>query len=286
MNEPTPIPLTCYIRTLNEAKNIGPVVEKVKAIGAEVIVIDSFSTDGTQEIARAAGARVIENKWEGNGFQKRVGEDAAVNDWLLDMDADEILSPELQQELRAMFSHGVPEPGIYSIELVTVPPVPRGDVWYSSGLKRFDKLYHKSVVRIPAHAAWDHFEIPGHIKPGKLKHVIYHHSFRDIEQMLNKMNKVSSVRARDTKLKPKWVLAVRILLAFPIYFSKKYFKQKMYRTGIYGFSCAVVLAANRWLKDVKMYELHLASNGRNFVGMDLPPKRKAARQRNPSSGSA
>ena len=108
---PPPIPLTCYIRTLNEAKRIRPVVEKVIEIGAEVIIVDSGSTDNTREIARAAGAVVIEKKWEGNGFQKRNGEDAASNDWLLDLDADEVLSPELQAEIRALFSNGAPAPG-------------------------------------------------------------------------------------------------------------------------------------------------------------------------------
>lgn len=265
MNTPKPIPLSCYIRTLNEAKRIGPVVKKALALGAEVIVVDSCSTDGTQDIARAAGAKVIEKKWEGNGFQKRHGEDAATYGWVLDLDADEIITPQLQDEIRALFANGEPEPGIFSIRLVTVPPVPKGAVWKRSCVDRYDKLYHKSIVRAPAHAAYDHFKIPENIKPRKLKHDLLHYSFRDIEQQMAKMNRVSTVRANETKLKPKGMLAFRILFAFPIYFSKKYLKQGLWRQGIYGFSCAVVIASNRWLKDVKMYELHLAKNGRNEI---------------------
>lgn len=118
------IPLSCYIRTFNEAKRIRPVIERVREIGAEVIVVDSGSSDGTQDIARDAGATVIEKPWPGNGFQKRNGEDAASNDWLLDLDADELLSPELQHELRQLFADGEPAPGIYAVKLVTVPPGP------------------------------------------------------------------------------------------------------------------------------------------------------------------
>ncbi len=265
MNEPTPIPLSCYIRTLNEAKRIGPVVKKAMETGAEVIVIDSGSSDQTREIAHAAGARVIENKWEGNGFQKRVGEDAATYGWLLDLDADEIISPELQGEIRDLFTNGEPEPGIFSIKLVTVPPVPKGAVWNKSNVMWFNKLYHKSVVRIPAHAAWDHFHVPENVKPRKLKGTLFHYSFRDIEQQMNKMNRVSTVRANETRLKPKWFLAIRILFAFPFYFFKKYIKHGMFRAGIYGFACAAVIASNRWLKDVKMYERHLGRNGRNEI---------------------
>jgi glycosyltransferase involved in cell wall biosynthesis len=265
MNTPPPIPLSCYIRTFNEASRIGPVVSKVKELGAEVIVVDSGSTDDTREIAREAGAVVIEKKWEGNGFQKRNGEDAASNDWLLDLDADEVLSPELQDEIRALFENGAPEPGIYALKLVTVPPVPKGAVWHKASIMWRNKLYHKSLVRMPAHAAWDQFKVPEGVKLKKLGGALLHYSFRDIEQQMAKMNRVSSVRANETMLKPKGILALRILFGFPFYFSKKYFAQQMFREGVYGFSCAVVIASNRWLKDVKMYEKHLGKNGRNEI---------------------
>lgn len=266
MKPPPSIPLSCYIRTLNEAARIEPVVEKVVAIGAEVIIVDSGSTDNTREIARAAGATVIEKKWEGNGFQKRNGEDAASNDWLLDLDADEVLSPELQDEIRALFANGAPAPGIYALKLVTVPPVPKGVVWNTSCLAWRNKLYHKSVARMPAHAAWDQLKIPEKIYPRKLCGALYHYSFHNIEFMLNKMNKVSSVRARETKLKPKGVLAVRILFGFPVYLFQRIVIYRMYQSGVYGFACAVVIASNRWLKDVKMYERHLQKDGENRIG--------------------
>ncbi len=265
MNEAQSIPLSCYIRTLNEARRIGPVVEKVIQTGAEVIIVDSGSSDDTREIARAAGAKVIEKKWEGNGFQKRNGEDAASNDWLLDLDADEILSLELQEEIHTLFSGDEPEPGIYSLKLVTVPPVPKGAVWTHCCLARRNKLYHKSIVRMPAHAAWDQFKVPKGITPQKLKGTLLHYSFADIEQQMNKMNRVSTVRANETHLKPKGMLALRILFGFPFYLFKKWILHKMYRAGVYGFACAAVIASNRWLKDVKMYERHLAKKGRNEI---------------------
>lgn len=265
MTEPASIPLSCYIRTLNEAARIGPVVAKVKEIGAEVIIVDSGSTDETREIARAAGAVVIEKKWEGNGFQKRNGEDAAANEWLLDLDADEVLTPELQDEIRALFSNGVPEPGIYALKLVTVPPVPKGTVWKGCCLAWRNKLYHKSIARMPAHAAWDQLELPISAKPIRLKSSLLHYSFPNIEFMLNKMNKVSSVRARETKLKPKGQLALRVLFGFPLYVCDRLIAKRMYKAGVYGFACAVVIASNRWLKDVKMYERHLLKQGINSI---------------------
>ena len=265
MTEPASIPLSCYIRTLNEAKRIAPVVARVKEIGGEVIVVDCGSTDDTREVARNAGAVVIDKPWAGNGYQKRYGEEAASHEWLLDLDADEVLSPELQQEIRSLFVDGGPAPGIYSLRLVTVPPVPKGRVWYGCNLAYRNKLYHKSVVRMPEHAAWDQFKVPEGVKVRKLKGALLHYSFADVAHQMNKANKGSTVRADETKLKPKWLLALRILFGFPFYFGKKYFKQRMFREGVYGFACAAVIASNRWLKDVKMYEKHLGKNGRNEI---------------------
>jgi glycosyltransferase involved in cell wall biosynthesis len=262
------IPLSCYIRTLNEAKRIGPVIDKIREIGAEVIVVDSGSTDNTREIARRAGAKVVEHAWEGNGFQKRVGEEAASNDWLLDLDADEVLSPELQETIRSLFADGPPKPAVYSLQLVTVPPVPRGAVWKNCSLAWRNKLYHKSLLRMPAHAAWDQLDIPKTVKPIRLKGGLLHYSFPDIAFMLNKMNKVSSVRARETKLKPKGPLALRVLFGFPFYVLDRLIIKRMYKTGVYGFACAAVIASNRWLKDVKMYEQHLQQKGMNRIGSD------------------
>ena len=259
------IPLTCYIRTLDEARRIRPVVERVAEIGAEVVVVDCGSTDGTQEIAKKAGAKVIEREWKGNGFQKRMGEDAASNDWMLDLDADEVLSGELQAELKALFLSGEPEPGIFALKLVTVPPVPKGAVWSNCNIDHRNKLYHKKVVRMPEHAAWDQFKVPDGIKAKRLKGALLHYSFQDMAHQLRKSNKGSTVRSLETKLKPRWLLALRILFAFPFYFGKKYFKQQMWRAGMYGFIMSVVIASNRWLKDAKMYELHLAKNGRNEI---------------------
>lgn len=256
------IPLSCYIRTFNEAKRIRPVIERVREIGAEVIVVDSGSSDGTQDIARDAGATVIEKPWPGNGFQKRNGEDAASNDWLLDLDADELLSPELQHELRQLFADGEPAPGIYAVKLVTVP-VPKGVVWSNCTIAWRNKLYHKSVARMPEHAAWDQLDLPKTQPIPKLDAALLHYSFLNIEQQMAKMNRVSTVRANETRLKSKNALALRILFGFPFYLFKKLILQGMFKAGVYGFACAAVIASNRWLKDVKMYEIHLEKDGRN-----------------------
>ena len=69
----------------------------------EVILIDSGSTDETVLIAKKLGVRVIFNKWPGYGKQKRFGEQICKNDWILNLDGDEVLSPELASSIRNVF---------------------------------------------------------------------------------------------------------------------------------------------------------------------------------------
>ncbi len=95
--------LSITIITLNEENNIGPTLDSVaplvRELGAEVIVVDSGSTDRTVEIARAHGARVFVEDWKGYGAQKNSAIAKASGDWILSLDADEMVSPELAQEI-------------------------------------------------------------------------------------------------------------------------------------------------------------------------------------------
>src|SRR3954469_18861471 len=91
--------LSVVIITLNEEEGIGKCIDSVREVADEIVVVDSFSTDRTRKIAEAKGARFIQNKFEGHIQQKNFAKDQAANDWVLSIDADETLSPELQQSI-------------------------------------------------------------------------------------------------------------------------------------------------------------------------------------------
>ena len=99
------LPISCYIRTLNEERLIGEVISSAKKICSEVVIIDSLSIDKTKSISLSLGAIVYEQPWLGNGFQKRVGEDKSKNDWVLDIDADELVSDEMANEIKIYFKN-------------------------------------------------------------------------------------------------------------------------------------------------------------------------------------
>jgi glycosyltransferase involved in cell wall biosynthesis len=89
------VTLSVAIITLNEERNLRRTLDSVAAFADEVVVIDSGSTDGTLEIARAAGAKVFVEAWKGYAAQKNSAIEKCTGDWILSLDADEAVSPEL-----------------------------------------------------------------------------------------------------------------------------------------------------------------------------------------------
>ena len=84
------LPISCFIIAKNEADRIVRTINSLKGWVNEVVVVDSGSSDDTMAVARRAGARAISNPWPGFGEQKRFAEDQCTNDWLLNVDADEV----------------------------------------------------------------------------------------------------------------------------------------------------------------------------------------------------
>lgn len=253
-------PISCYIRTKNEERLIGEVIRAAAAAVDEVVLIDCGSTDRTIEIAETAGARVVSSPWLGWGKQKRLGEDAAKHNWVLDLDADEIVTPELAEEIRALFANGEPPRPVYQLMMATAPPV--GAPWMNYNLVDRRKLYDKRVIRIPDHAMDDQIKPPTGMQLGHLKGRLLHRSFTELAQLEDKFNRHSSAAARDTKLKPLWLVMLRLLFAKPFYFLNQYLRRGLWRAGWYGFAVANIAAHGRWLKDAKMLEIHLRKRER------------------------
>jgi glycosyltransferase involved in cell wall biosynthesis len=231
---------------------IGEVVRAARAAVDEVVVVDSGSTDDTIALAEAAGARVIRQDWLGNGRQKRFAEDQCRNDWLLDLDADEIVAPALAEEIRALFMRGEPQFSIYRTPVAIAPPL--GRAWIGFGGVVRHKLYDRRIVRAPDHSAWDQFEIPAGARTGALRSPLLHYAFEDTGRLIDKLNRNSSTRARELALKPLPVLILRIFFGLPFYVAKRYLLDGLFRGGVYGFSFSVMSGFGRWMRDVKMYE--------------------------------
>ena len=247
--------ISCYIRTKNEERRIEDVVIAALKLVDEVVIIDSGSTDKTVELAKKSGAKVFHNDWPGYGKQKRFGEDKCLYDWVLSLDADEILSNDLRHEIRQHFATMPAASTIYSLYVTMVTPT--GRIWKGFGGGSRPKLYNKTFIRMPDHEFWDQFKIPTGNKVVKLKKPLIHYAYLDIDHLMGKQNSVTSFSAYQTKLKPLPYVILRVFVGFPIYFFKAYIMRGMIRGGVEGFSVAMVIAVGRWLKDIKLYERHM-----------------------------
>lgn len=246
-------PVACYIRTLNESRLIGEVVRAAARVCAQVVVVDSGSADGTQDIAREAGAEVIHQPFLGQGLQKRVGEEAARFDWLLDLDADEVLSEELIEEIRRLFARG-PEAPVYALPLVLCPP--DGPPWHGFSIAWRNKLYDRRRVRMPEHRRYDQLELPAGLRAGRLTGALLHHGFADLADLVRKMNGSSSRAAQHSRLKSRPVVVLRLFFGMPFYLIQHVVLRGRWRGGFYGVAVGIILAWGRWLRDAKMLEMH------------------------------
>ena len=252
MSHHAPLPISCYIRTLNEERRIGNVIGAARQLCDEVIVVDSGSSDRTVEIATSLGAKVVHQDWLGNGHQKRVGEQHATHDWLLDLDADEVLSDELIAGIRREFEGQWPKADIYKLALTIVDPT--GCIWHRSGVSFRAKLYNRHKAQMPAERAWDQLTITAEHRVKRLHDPLLHYAFTDIGQLARKQE--SAMRNRVTGMSPRSKLGcqLRIIGGFPMYFLRYFAARGLWRIGVYGFAFSCTCAFSRWLRDVKLYE--------------------------------
>ena len=253
-------PISCYIRTLNEEAKIAATVAAALRVSREVVVIDSGSTDATVMLAKQAGARVIEQSWLGSGHQKRVGEDSCRHDWLLDLDADEVVTDELAQEIEDLFAAGEPDADVCLVPLVFVDP--SGKVWQGTGTPRRAKLYDRRKIRIPALGAWDQFEIPADLPVRRLRGHILHHAFDDIAHLSSKQANHEFRRLQFIDQQSGSSVALRVYFGLPFFFVKNYLLRGRWRAGAYGFMFCIATAYNHWLRYAMLYEKNLKKSYR------------------------
>ena len=245
-------PISCYIRTLDEEPRIARCVGAALAVAREAVVVDSGSTDGTVAAAEAAGARVIRQAWLGGGHQKRVGEEACRHDWLLDLDADEVVSEALAGEIRALFDGGEPPAAVWRLPLMTVDP--SGRVWRRARTPRRAKLYDRRRIRMPAHGAWDQLQVPPGLAVGRLSGPLFHRAFDDIAHLQAKQAGAMARRVRFLDPPPRRSTALKVRFGFPLFFLRNYLQRRQWREGAWGFLFAFVTAYNHWLRYAMLHE--------------------------------
>mgnify|MGYP000350869708 CR=1 FL=1 len=251
------LPLSVFIIARNEADRISRPIESVKDWADEVIVIDSGSTDDTVTVAERLGARVVHHDWRGYGPQKRAGEDQCRNDWLLNLDADEEVTPELAAEIRAKFDDGsyldadgwrIMIRDMYAHESAPAP--------WAYGYHQI-RLYDRRKGRFSDSTVHDTVRPQEGARIASLSGIMAHRSIRSLDFQVDKYNRYSGMQVEDMRARGRTLPRSRLLTEFPVSFLKAYFVRKYRKYGWWGLILSLNYAHARFLRVAKAYEAEL-----------------------------
>lgn len=255
------LPVTAAIITRNEEGQIARCLRSL-AWASEILVVDAESTDRTAEICQdpsaqwAGQVRFLRRAWTGFRDQRMFAMNESRNDWLLVVDADEECSPELAARIRELMSApGGPPHRAYKVRRVEYflgKPIHHG-IWNPSYQDRF---FHRAGVKYVN----DIHEYPVFPQPARLIHEPLHHwpEFAP-ERFLEKMNKYTTIEARDRVARGQRTNAFRLLFAFPAMFLKNYFYYGAYKDGAHGLVISLLEGVSRVVRHVKIWQFSRAS---------------------------
>ena len=240
MDAPSSIPLSVLIRTKNEADRIADTIRAAQALGGEILVIDAGSTDATVEIATSLGARVVSNPWPGFGPQRHFGEAQCAHDFVFSLDADEIVTPAMAQEIRQVFLSGAP-PRLMTIRKAMIFPHWKAPPPFGFCHDQI-LIYDRRIARTGPNPNWDKLDISASDKPHLIREPLWHYSLRDWDHAVSKWNYVAQLAADTQPKRSRAALLVRLVVEFPWSFLKFYFLRRYFLGGADGFTMAVVTA--------------------------------------------
>ena len=244
------VKLTVTVITLNEAENIGPALESV-SWADEIIVVDSHSTDDTAAVARRYASRVEVRDWPGYSAQKNYAAEMASNDWILSIDADERVTPELAAEIRALAA-GTPQARGYRIPRVTwyLGRWIRGTDWYPDYQLR---LYDRRAGRWNGRAVHESVSLDG--APGVLRHDLQHHAYRDISEHLATIDRYTTLAAGQWLAEGRRTSAAGAVAHAGFAFLRNYVLRRGFMDGSAGLIVSALNAYYVFLKLAKLWEL-------------------------------
>jgi len=245
------IRVSAVIITHNESRNIGRTLSRLYWCD-EIVVVDSYSTDNTVDICREFNCRVYFRDFDGYGAQKRYAAGLAKNDWILSLDADEVLSEMLIREIIQEFKKGPAFSG-YRLPMNLVF-LGREFRHGKESQRYFLRLFRKTRGKFNEATVHEQIELPGHT--GKMKHALQHFSYANIGDWHAKMERYTTMGAEGAVKKGKNKSFFALVVALPYYFLRYYLLEGNFLNGQEGFYWAVLSAHYHFTKYVKIREIH------------------------------
>lgn len=250
------LPISAVVITLNAASQLEFCLQSLQFC-SDIVVVDSGSTDGTQDMARRHGARVIDCAWRGFGPQKQFAVEQAAHDWVLCIDADERVGTELQAAIAAALT--APKFGAYRF--------PRCNRFMGRYLRHGEgypdlslRLFDRRQARWSDDAV--HEKVITDAEPGTLHGDLMHDSAESIENYLDKQNRYTTLAAQAAFAQGKRASAAQIVLSPLLRFFKFYVFRLGFLDGVPGLVHILIGCGNSFSKYAKMAALQRKTQGR------------------------
>jgi glycosyltransferase involved in cell wall biosynthesis len=253
--------LTVIIPCKNEREHIGSCIRSALQVADEVLVADSGSTDGTLEIARKLGCRVIEREYRTSGDFKNWAIPQAAHDWVLILDSDERVTPELAAEIRRELVRPRHDGyWIYRRNHFLGHPIRFGP-WKND---RCLRLFRRDLGRYVGPT--DHAEVElSSGTAGRLRERLTHYTCTSYAQYLPKLSRYADVQSRVWHGQGKRTNASQLLLRFPLRFLQGYVWRLGFLDGLAGLQVCLLVAYLSYLKHAYLWQLQ---NGRDWRELD------------------
>ena len=244
-------PVSAIVITKNEADAIADALTSL-AWADEIIVVDALSTDDTAAIARRFTERVYERPWNGYVDQKNHAASLAAHDWIFSLDADERVPDDLSAEIRALLRS---EPAARGYRMPRVS-------FYLGRWMRTTDMYPDYQLRLydRRHARWEGMHVHESVtvddgRVGYLKSELQHHPYKDLSEHLIRMDRYTTLAARQMFEKGKRATRLELLFHPPVTFARNYILKGGFRDGKPGLIISLVNSYYVMLKFAKLWEL-------------------------------
>ncbi|MGA9117632.1 MAG: glycosyltransferase family 2 protein [Bacteroidota bacterium] len=242
--------LTVVTLALNEERNIRDCLASVRWAD-QILVVDSGSTDRTREIAAGFTDHVLRLEWKGFGGTKNEALAHACGDWILWMDADERVTPELEAEIRRILEEDPPDICAYDVARRShfLGRWMRHGGWYPS---RVVRLFRRGRGRFTEARVHEGLEVEG--GKGSLRSDLLHYTDPDLHHYFRKFNRYTTLAAEELGAGGRRFSLRDLLLRPPFQFVKMYLLRRGFLDGIQGFVLAACSAAYVFVKYAKLWE--------------------------------
>jgi glycosyltransferase involved in cell wall biosynthesis len=245
------IKVSAVIITHNESRNLRRTLAQLNWCD-EILLVDSHSTDDTAAIGEEFRCRVLFKTFEGYGAQKRYAVSQAKNDWVLCIDADEVLSEALVREIMIEFSKG---PSCLGYRLpMNLVFLGREFRYGKESQRYFMRLFNRQAGNFNEATVHEKIELEG--KVGRMQNKILHYSYGSLQQWIDKCGRYTTLAADGAVKKGKKKSVVAVLFALPYYFFRYYFIERNILNGLEGFYWSVLSALAHFTKYIKIRELN------------------------------